>query len=101
MPPSIANMISGRLGNTGSYPHVSLSTLFDQLKKTTLKAVAMHHLCCLVSFRHRPGALILFRGEPTYCNTRDDRFGSWLRENVLAGADTSEHQPHPPLQHNR
>ena len=60
-------MISGRLGNTGSSPTFSLSSLFDQLKKTTLKAVAMHYLCCVVSFRQRPGALILFRGEPTYC----------------------------------
>src|SRR2546430_15006589 len=35
MPPSIATMISRRLGNTGS-PQGSLSTLFDRLKKTTL-----------------------------------------------------------------
>src|SRR5262249_52543998 len=49
----------------GIIPYVSLSTLFDQLKKTTLKAVAMHYLCCVVSFRQRPGALILFPGEPT------------------------------------
>src|SRR5262245_14150366 len=37
----------------GIISHVSLSSLFDRLKKTTLKATLRLRLSCVVSFRHR------------------------------------------------
>src|SRR5215469_18630799 len=53
MPPSIATMISRRLGNTGS-PQVSLGILLDRLKKTTLKVSPMHYCVALCLFGISP-----------------------------------------------
>jgi len=58
MPPTIATMISRRLGNTGS-PQL-LSTLFDRLKKTTLKVSPMHYCLALCLFGIGPESFALW-----------------------------------------
>src|SRR5262249_48446655 len=68
----------------GIISDVSFSSLFDRLKKTTLKATCDALLSCVVSFRHRFRTVVLPGQEGTCCKCWYDRFGLSPSDGSLA-----------------